>query len=198
MSLDEERLKRDILECMRALYLRKLVTSTSGNISARIPDSKFVWITPTDSKKTKLKEEDLVKIDLDGKIVEGINMPSKEWRLHIGILKARKDVNAVVHAHNPFTVGITMIGKKFKPITAEASMILKEVVILPFKRPGSEELSEIVSKNIVSRNALILRRHGVIGVGSDIDEARTIVEVIEEDAIVQTVVRIFYKSISRQ
>ncbi|MGB9659548.1 MAG: class II aldolase/adducin family protein [Nitrososphaerales archaeon] len=198
MSLDEERLKRDILEGMRALYLRKLVTSTSGNISARIPDSKFVWITPTDSKKTKLKEEDLVKIDLDGKIMEGTNMPSKEWRLHIGILKARKDVNAVVHAHNPFTVGVAMIGKKFKPITAEASMILKEVAILPFKRPGSEELSEIVSKNIANRNALILRRHGVIGVGSDIDEARTIVEVIEEDAIVQTVVRIFHKSVSRQ
>ncbi|MCP8315255.1 MAG: class II aldolase/adducin family protein [archaeon] len=178
--------------------MRRLITSKSGNISARIPDSKFVWITPTSLTKPKLKEDDLVKIDFDGKVVEGNNIPSMEWRLHIEILKARKDVSAVVHAHNPFAMGVTMISKKFKPVTAEASMILKGVTILPFKRPGSEELSKIVSKNIAGRNALILRRHGVIGIGSDIDEARAVVEAIEEDAIVQMVMRIFHGSISRQ
>ena len=194
---DEKQIKRSIVECMRALYLRRLVTSLSGNISARVPGSKFVWITPTGLTKSKLKEEDLVKIDLDGKIVEGSNMPSKEWRLHVEILKTREDVNAVVHAHNPFTMGVTMSSKKFKPITAEASTILKEVAILPFKRPGSEELGKMVGKNIDNRNVLILRRHGVIGIGSDLDEARAVVEAIEEDAIVQTVMRIFHGSVSR-
>jgi len=127
--------------------------------------------------------------------VEGSNTPSKEWHLYTEIFKARKDVNAVVHAHNPFTIGVTMIAKKFKPVTAEASMILKGVKILPFKRPGSEELSKMVGKNIAGRNALILRRHGVIGIGSNLDEARAVVEAIEEDAIVQTVMRIFHKSV---
>ncbi|MCP8308967.1 MAG: class II aldolase/adducin family protein [archaeon] len=182
---------------MRSLYLRRLVTSTSGNISARVPGSKFVLITPTGLTKSNLKEKDLVKIDLDGKIVEGSNMPSKEWHLHVEILKARKDVNAVVHAHNPFTMGVTMVSKKFKPVTAEASIILKGVVILPFKKPGSEELGKIVGKNIAGRNALILRRHGVIGIGSDVNEARAVVEAIEDDAIVQTVMRIFHGSVSR-
>jgi len=183
---------------MRALYLRRLVTSKSGNISARIPDSEFVWITPTGLTKSKLREEDLVKIDLDGRIVEGSNTPSKEWRLYTEIFKVGKDVNAVVHTHNPFTVGLTMITKKFKPVTAEASMILKRVKILPFKRPGSEELSKMVGKNIADRNVLILRRHGVIGIGSNLDEARAVVETIEEDAIVQTVMRIFRGSVSRR
>ncbi|MGQ9468555.1 MAG: class II aldolase/adducin family protein [Nitrososphaerales archaeon] len=187
-----------MVECMRALYSRRLVTSTSGNISARIPSSKFVWITPTGLKKPRLKEEDLVKIDLDGKIVEGNNKPSKEWRLHTEIFKVRKDVNGVVHAHNPFTVGVTMNSKNFKLITAEASMILKGITILPFKRPGSEELSKIVGKSVVNRNALILRRHGVIGIGSDVNEARAVVEAIEEDAIVQAVMRIFHKSRSNK
>jgi ribulose-5-phosphate 4-epimerase/fuculose-1-phosphate aldolase len=179
---------------MRDLYLRKLVTSTSGNISVRIPDSEFIWITPTGPKKPKLKEGDLVKIDFNGKILEGSNIPSKEWRTHIEIFKARKDVHAIVHTHSPFTIGVTMISKKFKPVTAEASILLRGVAILPFKRPGSEELSKLVGKNIVGKNALILRRHGVIGVGSDLNEAKSIVEVIEDDAIVQTVMRVFGKS----
>jgi ribulose-5-phosphate 4-epimerase/fuculose-1-phosphate aldolase len=77
-------------------------------------------------------------------------------------------------------------------------MILKGVKILPFKRPGSEELSKMVGKNIAGRNALMLRKHGVIGVGSDLDEAVALVEAIEEDAIVQTVMRIFRESVSRR
>lgn len=177
------------------LYLKRLITSKSGNISARIPSTKFIWITPTGLNKSRLRKEDLVKLDLDGKVVEGNNMPSVEWRLHIGILKARNDVNAVIHAHNPFTLGVTMTSKRFKPVTAEASMMLKGVKILPFKRPGSEEFSKMVCKSIAGRNVLIIRKHGVIGVGSDLNEARAVVEAIEEDAIVQTVMRIFHNSI---
>lgn len=181
---------------MRDLYSRKLVTSVSGNISARTSGSEFFWITPTGLKKPKLKEDDLVKIDLNGKILEGNNAPSTEWRMHVEIFKARKDVNAVVHAHNPVTIGVTMISKEFKPVTAEASILLKKIAILPYKKPCSEELSKLVSKNIDGRNALILKRHGVIGVGSNLDEAKAIVEVIEDDAIVQTVMRVFGKSAS--
>ncbi|MEM3538972.1 MAG: class II aldolase/adducin family protein [Nitrososphaerales archaeon] len=183
------------METMRDLYLRKLVTSISGNVSARIFGSEFLWITPTGSKKSKLKEDDLVKIDFNGKILEGSSTPSTEWRTHVEIFKVRKDVNAVVHTHNPFTVGITMISEEFKPVTAEASILLKEVAVLPFKKPCSEELSKLISKNIANRNALILRGHGVIGVGSDLGEAKAIVEVIEDDAIVQTVMKVFGKSV---
>ncbi|NWG09844.1 MAG: class II aldolase/adducin family protein [Nitrososphaerales archaeon] len=178
---------------MRALYLRGLVSSLSDNISARAPESRFFWITPTGLAKYGLKEGNLVKMGTDGRIMKGAHKPSREWRLHMEILKARKDVNAVVHTHNPITIGITMVGKTFKPITAEASAMLRRVKILPFERPGSEELCKMVGKNIVGRNALILRRHGVIGVGSSLNEARAIVEAMEEDAIAQMVMRIFHK-----
>ncbi|MGQ9719480.1 MAG: class II aldolase/adducin family protein [Nitrososphaerales archaeon] len=183
-----------MVECMRALYLRGLVSSLSGNISARAPKSKFFWITPTGLAKYGLKKGDLVKMYIDGRIIKGTHRPSREWCLHMEILKARKDVNAVVHTHNPLTIGITMMGKKFEPITAEASTVLRRVKILPFERFGSEELCKMVVKNIVERNALILRGHGVIGVGSSLNEARAIVEVMEEDAMAQMVMRIFHKN----
>ncbi|MEM3382864.1 MAG: class II aldolase/adducin family protein [Nitrososphaerales archaeon] len=195
--MEKDEIKKEIVESMRDLYLRGLVTSSSGNISARIFGSEFLWITPTGPNKPKLKEDDLVKIDLDGRILEGNNKPSAEWRTHVEIFKVRKDVNAVVHTHNPFTIGVTMVRKEFKPVTTEASILLKEIATLPFKKPCSEELSKLVSKNIINRNALILRGHGVIGVGSDLNEAKSIVEVIEDDAIVQTVMKIFSKRASR-
>jgi ribulose-5-phosphate 4-epimerase/fuculose-1-phosphate aldolase len=65
-------------------------------------------------------------MDADDRIMKGTHTPSREWHLNMKILKARKDVNAIEHTHDPITIGITMMGKKFEFITSEASMVLRK------------------------------------------------------------------------
>ena len=186
LNVDEERLKSEICRVMRHLYERGFVTALSGNVSARLPGAKEFWITPSHVFKGGLRPEDLIKIDLNGNIIEGRGKPSIETPMHIAIYRVRPDVNAVVHAHNPFTVGLTSIGISLEPVTVEAAEIIESVEIVPYAPPGSEQLAKLVAEK-ASRGAkaIILQGHGVVALGSDIHEAEAIVEALEETAIVQ-------------
>jgi len=183
----EEEIKREIIRVMKVLYTRGLISALGGNVSARLPNSKEIWITPSGIFKGDLHDEDLVKIDLDGNVIEGFMRPSIEWPLHVAIYKKRPDVNAIVHAHNPFTTGLAIAGIELKPITVESVITLRKVPIVPYAYPGTDELAELVAKHIEGARALILQNHGVIGVGYNLVEAETIVETLEEVAITQFV-----------
>jgi len=181
-SRKEVLLKKGICQVMRILLQRGLITSLSGNVSARLPGSKEIWITPSKVFKGSLSSNNLVKIDLEGRVLRGRFSPSIEWPLHTAIYKVRPDINAVVHAHNPITIGLTLSNVKFKLLTMEAQMLLKKVPIIPPIRPGTRMLAKLVAEKIVDAKGIILQSHGVVGVGFDLTEAISIVEVIEENA----------------
>ncbi|MCD6357036.1 MAG: class II aldolase/adducin family protein [Thermoproteales archaeon] len=173
---------------MRNLFNRGLISALGGNVSARIPGSEEFWITPSGIFKGELTAEDLVKLDLEGNILEGFLRPSIEWPFHAAIYKVRPDVNAVVHAHNPFTLGLTLAGMGLKPITVEAVMVLRKVEVVPFAFPGTEELANLVKeKAMAGARAIVLQNHGIVAMGANLYEAEAIAETLEEVAIAQFV-----------
>ncbi len=187
VSYDEKRIRGDIVDVMRNLYRRGLVSALSGNASIRVPGTNCVWITPSGIFKGGLTVDDLVKIDLEGNVVEGFRKPSSEWRFHVAIYKARPDINAVIHAHNPVTVAFSLSGLRLdESLLSEVMYFIKRIEYIPLVEPGTETLAKLVADK-VSRgsNAIILERHGVIGIGKDIYEAEMIVESLEDLANVQ-------------
>ncbi len=182
----EEELKVRICEVMRNVYLRGLVSALEGNVSARVPGSNEFWITPSATFKGGVRPEDLVKLDTEGNVVYGIRKPSSEWRAHASIYKVRPDVNAVVHTHNPVTVGLIEAGYKLQPVSIEATIIIKKVEVVPYADPGSRELAEFVAEKAgTGARALILRKHGVLALGSDLYDAEAIAEGLEEVSKIQ-------------
>ena len=91
----EEEIKEDICSTMKRLFDRGLISALGGNISARIPGKKEFWITPSGVFKGQLEPNDLVKLDLDGNVLEGYLRPSIEWIVHATIYKHREDINAI-------------------------------------------------------------------------------------------------------
>lgn len=178
----EEFLRRELVKCMKYLHMRRLISGMSGNASVKLSENE-VLITPSGLLKAELHPNDIVKMDMDGNVLSGYLKPSREGKLHIAIYKIRPDVNAIIHAHNPFTIGITLAGKKIEPVNYEAWTMFKDVPILEFKLPGSEELANLVAQNIKSNSAVILQNHGVITVGKTLMEALYIAEVLEEVSI---------------
>ncbi|RLE99093.1 MAG: class II aldolase/adducin family protein [Thermoprotei archaeon] len=188
LAVGEEQLKEDICKVMRNLFNRGLISALGGNVSARVPGSEEFWITPSGIFKGELSAEDLVKLDLEGNILEGFLRPSIEWPFHAAIYKVRPDVNAVVHAHNPFTLGLTLAGVGLKPITVEAVMVLRKVEVVPFAFPGTEELANLVKeKAMAGARAIVLQNHGIVAMGANLYEAEAIAETLEEVAIAQFV-----------
>ncbi|MEM3480040.1 MAG: class II aldolase/adducin family protein, partial [Candidatus Bathyarchaeia archaeon] len=137
----EEELKDEICKTMRRLFNRGLISALGGNISARLPGSNEFWITPSGVFKGELEPDDLVKVDLSGRVIEGFLRPSIETPFHAKIYEKRADVNAVVHSHNPITTGLALAGIEIQPVTIEAAVVLRRVKIAPWAFPGTEALA---------------------------------------------------------
>lgn len=183
----EKELKKEIIQFMVSLHQRGLMTGIGGNASVRIPETNEIWITPSGLYKPSLKIEDLVKIDVDGNVIDGLFKPSTEWYIHTAIYKKRADVNAVVHTHSPIATGLALADVTIKPITVEAALMLARVPIVPFFYPGTNELGEAVGEHIMGNRILLLQNHGVVGVGYDLIEAVSAVELLEECAMMMWV-----------
>lgn len=176
----EEEIKREIIRVIKVLYERGMITALGGNVSARLPGRNEFWITPSQVFKGALTVEDIVKVDLDGNLIEGYLKPSIETPMHAAIYKVRPEVNAVVHAHNPYTLGIALAGIPILPITDEAVILLRKVEVVPFGFPGTDKLANYVSEALKKgAKAIILQNHGVVGIGYNLLEAEAIVELME-------------------
>ncbi|ADM28371.1 class II aldolase/adducin family protein [Ignisphaera aggregans DSM 17230] len=186
--------RRDIVIVTRNLYRRGLVSALTGNVSARcLNNPACFWITPSGIFKGGLRPEYLVKLDLDGNILEGFFRPSIEWRFHAAIYRVRQDVNAVIHAHNPLVNALALAGIKLDvSMLSEVEVFVKGVEYIEYIPPGSVELAKAVGdKASTGVNAIILEKHGIIALGRDIYEAETIAEALEDLALAHLILKMF-------
>jgi len=176
--------KRDILRAVKVLYNCGLTSSLSGNISVKLSTRDIIIITPSGVPRWNMTEKDMVVLDLNGNVIEGKRRPSSEWRMHLAIYHARKDICSIVHAHSPYTLVLSLLNKlELMREIAEYKALIKEVTIVEYAPPGSKELAEKVAE-AVSRggNIFILERHGCLTVGSDLYRATALMEALEEVA----------------
>jgi len=187
MSEDVVRKLRDrLVNVGKQLYNYGLVVGTEGNISARIPGTDRILIKPSGVSMGFLKAEDFIVVDLNGNKLEGELAPSIETPLHTAIYRVRNDVQGVVHTHAPFATAFGIAGTEIIPLQVEMFLFIPNgVPIVPFEMPGSRELAEAVQKLIMDFNAVILENHGIITVGSTIEDACLLNRMIEECAKVQ-------------
>ena len=183
------KLKAELLNCVKDLYASGLNTSVSGNHSVRF-EGIWMWITPTEIPRYKTKTTDLVKINMKTKEIFGKRKPSREWVMHEQIYE-NTSANAIVHCHSPYTLGIS-ISSKFEDVIEEAKIIVRDPIVIDNIPSGTIELASTVSrcfKNTRVR-AVIIKNHGVVAAGKDLDEARSVVESLEEWAKILTVCKI--------
>jgi L-fuculose-phosphate aldolase len=136
-----------------------------------------------------LKPEELVLVDLQGNKIRGKLPVSLETPMHAAIYRARKDAQAVVHTHAPTATAFGIAKTEILPLQIEVFMLLPNgVPIVPFKAPGSKALGDAVQKKMTSYDAVILENHGIVTVGSTIEAACSLNEMVEECAKIQFMV----------
>ena len=128
--------KADILAAGRKIYQRGLVAANDGNLSVRVGENAL-WVTPTGVCKGDMTEDMLVKMTLDGTVLEGTRKPSSETKMHLRIYQENPTVRAVVHAHPPVATTFAAAGIPLdKPVLQEAVVQLGTVPVAPFALPG--------------------------------------------------------------
>jgi L-fuculose-phosphate aldolase len=179
-------ISKKLAKASRELYDRGLVRGTSGNISARIPGTDTFLIKPSGVRMEILKSENLVLVDLQENKIRGKLNVSMETPIHAAIYRARKDIQAVVHTHAPTATAFGIAKTEILPLQIEMFMLLPNgVPILPFEAPGSKALAEAVQNKIANCDAVILENHGIVTVGSTIEAACSLNEMVEEGAKIQ-------------
>ena len=176
-------IKEQIIETCLWLQEKELVIGTWGNVSMRIDHS--IILTPSKISYDILAPEDMVTIDYEGHVIEGFRIPTSERELHRLIYLARPDVNCVIHYHPVFASAICATGEGIPPILEEMSQVLGgEVSITPEYIDAGEHkaLGEAAVKCMGQKNAVLLRNHGPVCVGIDLEYAKIACLVLEKAA----------------
>ncbi len=173
-----------LIEVCNKLYDRELASGKSGNVSIRL--GNYIAITPTLKAMNDLNEDDIVLVDMKSNILTK-GKPSSEVGMHLAIYKKRSDVNAIIHTHSPYTTGFAFSDKKIKRLEGFGEINNPYVASIEYEKPGSDELALNASEAIKNEDVLVLKNHGVICVGKDLNETESLAIFIEESAKTQFV-----------
>jgi L-fuculose-phosphate aldolase len=177
MAVGELAKRRGIIAACLEMNRVGINQGTSGNVSVRHADG--LLITPTGMAYEALKPKDIVWLDLDG-VAKGRRKPSSEWRFHCDIMRARPDVNAIVHAHPTYSTILAIMNKEIPPIHYMVAVAGgTSIRCAPYALFGTEELSRNAVAALEGRLACLLQHHGSIAVGATLSEAMWLAVEVE-------------------
>lgn len=173
-------MKQNIIKFGKLIYEKGYNAGKDGNISVRI-DAEHILITASGALLGFLSEDDLIVVDNNGNPVEdGTKKPSSEITMHTGIYRERPDINAIIHAHAPYCISLSMLD-----IDTENNLYAVSAGPVPITEtalPSTADSWEKIKPFIKNRSKAILRRHGVVAWGKDLITAFVKLEETEHFA----------------
>ncbi|MHB1630552.1 MAG: class II aldolase/adducin family protein [Bacilli bacterium] len=172
--------RRQLCQMAGKLCQHGLVAGPGGNISAR--EGGSMYISPSGYALDDITQEGWVEVDVQsGSVVSGMR-PSSEVLMHLQLYRNRPDVNAIVHTHPVYCIGVISAGRDIPVMFADHAAILGDLPCLDYVLPTTVELANRVSQAIGSAAGVLLRNHGAITVGATLKEAYFRTEILEDAA----------------
>lgn len=180
--MNEADARAEIVRYCRALWDRRLVMGTSGNVSVRLDDGDLL-VTPTLVSLRTVTEAELVRTDPLGAPRDPAFRPTSELPLHVAAYGVRADIRAVIHTHPTFCVVWSKTGRIFERDTVGARETLGEVAWASYEPAGSAELAAVTSDRFAAGiDTVLMERHGLSAVGPTLERAFVLTDLAEEAA----------------
>ncbi|MBL7544135.1 MAG: class II aldolase/adducin family protein [Bdellovibrionaceae bacterium] len=180
-----ENIKTKIVEICRRLHDRNMLAAADGNVSFKENENK-IWITPTGQTKAFMDDSQLACLTQDNEIVSG--RPSSERKLHLAIYQNCPTAKAVVHAHPPHAIAWSLAFSELKELPykslPEVILATGKIPIVPYARPGSDEMGSSLLPFLPQHKILIMQKHGAVAWGESLDEAYRGLERVEHIAYI--------------
>ena len=176
-------LRTEVLKIANLLPKYGLVWMAGGTVCARDPKTGYVVVTPSGLPYEKLSAEDMIVTDLDMNLLDGKYRPSVALNLWTGILRARPDLQAVVHTHSPYATAFAVAGQVIPVVTETmADWFGRSVPVTPYLSVEDPEFQSLPVKTMDDGYAVLLGQHGVITVGASLAHALERAVTLEEAA----------------
>lgn len=173
----EQRTRTDLAACYRLIDHYGMSDGILNHISARVPgEEEHFLINPFGMLYEEITASSLIKVDLEGRVIENpnpdytVNLPG--YVIHSAIHGARHDVVCVLHTHTPAGMAISALECGLLPLNQTAMRFAGSVGYHDFEGVvvNLDERARLV-KNLGDNDALILRNHGLLTVGRTVAEA---------------------------
>lgn len=166
------------------MFDSSLTVETWGNISYRDPASGKIYVTPSGMDYCSCTPDDIVVYSLDGGHLEGKRKPTMELELHLSVLRARPEINAVLHTHPIYSMVFACLGWEIPPVMDESAETLGGTVnVAQYALPGSDELAANCVRALGKDGyACLLQSHGAVCLGETMEDAFRTANVLEISA----------------
>lgn len=169
-----------------SLFERGKTSGSSANLS--LIHQGVIYISASGTCFGTLTAEDFAAVGQDGTILSA-KKPSKELPLHRMLYQAYPAAGAVIHTHSTYSVlwsctsyAAAHPASCIPPVTPYLDMKLGPVGLVPYARPGSEELFAAFGRALGQSRGFLLKRHGPVVPGKDVMDAFFCLEELEESA----------------
>jgi L-fuculose-phosphate aldolase len=183
--------KEELIVAGKVLVAQGQDDFTRGHISLRLPDNpKLFFMKAHSIGLDEITMQNILTIDLEGKVVAGTARRHSEVYIHSEIFKARPDVNCVIHTHPTYSIALSATGRPLKcysqpgALFHEALGIYTETIAL-IRSPA---MGAGVAAALGNGRAVFLKNHGVVVTGATIAEAVIGTIMLENGAMVQLLV----------
>jgi len=149
-----------------------LMRCSSGNLSLRVEGERLL-VKASRSWMARMSPDDVSLCHIaDGSLIEG-RKPSVEIRFHAGILKARSDVNVVMHFQTPCATALACRRSEHLNyfVIPEIPFYVGPVARVPYLAPGSPELAQAVTDAMRTHDMVVMSNHGQVTVARDVNHA---------------------------
>ena len=164
---------------MNRIYYRGMTTTSGGNLSIMDEDGD-IWITPGGIDKGMLTRDDIMQVKSDSSII-GRHRPSVEYPFHQSVYQRRSDIKAVLHAHSPALVSLSIVRKLPQiNLIPNIKLICGEIAMASYALPGSDLLGKKIAAEFdKGASVVMLENHGVVIGAQDIFKAFMAFETLE-------------------
>jgi len=177
--------RKELVHISRMVQAKGYTQASGGNLSCRVRGTDLFAIKKTAVNMSEMTEADVLIVDQDGAVVDGDGKPSKEVNFHLGIMKIRRDVNAVVHCHPNFSIAFANCELELPHTTVTSKKNVGRIPWVETAPPGSEELKNNVLEAFMEYpdiKGILMKEHGICTVGSTLLEAYNRADIIEQTA----------------
>lgn len=174
--------KKNLVYICNKIQNMGFTQGSGGNISCRVPGTDLAAIKRSGVNMGEMTENEVLIVDFQGNIMEGEGTPSKEVNFHLGLLKMRPEISAVVHCHPNCAIAFANCHLEMPHTTCTSRKYIGRVPWIGYAAPGSAKLKDLVlgAFEDVDVRAILMDQHGICTVGKTLLEAFNLADIVEQ------------------
>jgi L-fuculose-phosphate aldolase len=188
--MTHEEAKQKLIDAGKILEHEGQADFTRGHVSVRVPDDHALFfMKPHSVGFEEITMDNILTIDLDGKVVAGTARRHSEVFIHSEIYRVRPDVHSIIHSHPPYAVALSASGRPMRALSQPSAVFYEALPVYTgtIDLIRTMQMGQGVAQALGPHRAVLLKNHGVVSAGATIEESVGVVLMLETAAMIQMI-----------